>query len=248
MEMLTVYVVEDELFARDELKYLLSRIREVKVIGEAETVDEAVSEISRLEPDVIFLDISLAEGNGLDAAKQINKLKNPPFVVFATAFYEHALEAFELNAIDYITKPFMEQRISQTFEKIKKLKEAQQAGDALSETRQTEKRKSKLAVAQGDRIIMVDMEKIVYIGTEDRQVILKTVDTRFKIDTPLYEMTYKLKSSPFLRVHRGYIVNADYVDEVEPWFNGTYNLLLSDGSKVPVSRSYIKEIRDYLDF
>ncbi|WP_165842240.1 LytR/AlgR family response regulator transcription factor [Paenibacillus xerothermodurans] len=245
--MLTVFLVEDELFARDELKYLLSRIREVKVIGEAETMDEAVAGVEKLGPDVIFLDISLADGSGLDAARQINKLKKPPLVVFATAFHQHALEAFELNAIDYVTKPFMEQRIAQTIDKIKRLTEQQKEAATAAEAK-PQKRKSKLAVSQGERIIMVDMDKIVYIGTEDRQVVLKTVDARFKIDTPLYEMTYKLKSAPFLRVHRGYIVNADYVEEIEPWFNGTYNLLLRDGSKVPVSRSYIKEIRDYLDF
>lgn len=247
MGMLRAYLVEDEPFARDELKYLLSRMREVKVIGESDTMEEAVSDIKQLEPDVIFLDICLTEGSGLEVAKQMNRLKRPPWVVFATAFHQHALEAFELNAIDYITKPFMESRIGQTLEKIIKLTEQQKAEGSLN-PKPSGKRKNKLAVSQGERIIMVDMDKIVYIGTEDRQVVLKTVDARFKIDTPLYEMTHKLGSFPFLRTHRGYIVNADFVEEVEPWFNGTYNLLLCDGSKVPVSRSYIKEVREYLDF
>lgn len=248
MGMLRAYLIEDEPFARDELKYLLARLREVKVIGESDTMEEAVSDIKQLEPDVIFLDICLADGSGLEVAKQINRLKRPPWVVFATAFHQHALEAFELNAIDYITKPFMEDRIEQTIEKVKKLTEQQKAEGSLTHPKTSQKRKNKLAVSQGERIIMVDMDKIVYIGTEDRQVVLKSVDARFKIDAPLYEMTHKLGSFPFLRTHRGYIVNADFVEEVEPWFNGTYNLLLSDGSKVPVSRSYIKEIREYLDF
>jgi len=245
--MIRVYLVEDEPFARDELKYLLSRVNTVQIVGEAEDMEEAFAEIQQLQPDILFLDIHLAEGTGLDLAVKVGGLEKPPFIVFATAYDEYALQAFELNAVDYITKPFSEERIRQTIEKVKQWLGARPK-EVPTRALVAEKPKSKLAITVDGRIILLDIEKIVYIGTENRQVIIKTFDQSYTIDIPLYELTRKFENYSFLRVHRGFIVNTEYITEVEPWFNGAYQLILRDGSKIPVSRSYVKEVRDFFGF
>ncbi|MBP1932116.1 LytR/AlgR family response regulator transcription factor [Ammoniphilus resinae] len=244
--MIRVYLVEDEPFARDELKYLLSRVNPVQIIGEAEDMEEAFAEIQQLEPDILFLDIHLAEGTGLDLAVKVGELEKPPFIVFATAYDEYALQAFELNAVDYITKPFSEERIRQTIEKVKQWLEVRPK--EVGNKAVSEKSKSKLAISIDGRIILLDIGKIAYIGTENRQVIIKTLDHSYTVDIPLYELTRKFEDYSFLRVHRGFIVNTEYITEVEPWFNGAYQLILQDGSKIPVSRSYVKEVRDFFGF
>jgi len=249
--LIKVYLVEDEVIARGELKYLLQS-NQVKVAGEAEDIHQAIWEIAELQPDVVFLDIHLEKGNGLELAKQLRCLKKPPFIVFATAYDEHACKAFELEAVDYILKPFDEDRIKQTLDKLAKWRRLQTTEglpqQAPSKGEKTDRQVSKLAVIEGERIIVVDINQIVYVGTENRQVFVKTLDSKYVVDTPLYEIEQKLEGSSFLRVHRGYIINLDYVMEIEPWFNGTYNVIFRDGSKVPVSRSYIKDVRKSLGF
>ncbi|MCU6339802.1 response regulator, partial [Enterobacter quasiroggenkampii] len=118
--MLKVFIVDDEPLARDELCYLLRRTKRVDVVGEAESMEEALKRIGALRPDVVFLDIQLAEASGLEAAERLGALDEPPAIVFATAYDEYALRAFELNAADYILKPFDEQRIQLTVEKLEK--------------------------------------------------------------------------------------------------------------------------------
>lgn len=106
--MMKAFIVEDEPLARDELKYLLKRSRQVEVVGEAEGIEDAMRDISRLKPELVFLDIELADGNGLHLAKQLAELDPAPSLIFATAYDEFALQAFELYAFDYLLKPFNE--------------------------------------------------------------------------------------------------------------------------------------------
>lgn len=248
--MLTAYIVEDELMARDELKYLLRRSGQVEIVGEAGYMMQAMEDIRSLEPDIVFVDIQLAQGSGLEIAEELARMENAPAVIFATAYDEHALQAFELNAFDYILKPFDEVRIRQTLDKIAKWRKlgAKEQFKRLSPTVSRPERKEKLAVAIDERILMIDMEKIVYVGSEHGQTVVKTPDARYAMNETLVELERKLGPSPFFRVHRNYIVNVNYVHEVQPWFNGTYDLFLQDGTKVPVSRTYVKDLRRILGF
>lgn len=245
-----VYLVEDEPLARDELKYLLLRSGRVEIAGEAQTLSEALGEIKRLAPDAVFLDVQLAQGTGLELAQELNALEHPPAVVFATAYDEYALRAFELNAFDYILKPFDEERVRRTLAKIARrlpqrevsLREARQPEPSLAE------RRPRLAVTADDRILLLAMERILYVAAEEGRVMVHTLDGDYAMETTLIELARKLEVMPFFRAHRAYIVNLDHVTEVQPWFNGTYNLILRDGSKVPVSRTYVKELRQALGF
>ncbi|WLV25186.1 LytTR family DNA-binding domain-containing protein [Aciduricibacillus chroicocephali] len=242
--MLEIVVVEDEPFARDELKFLLNESQKVKIVGEAESMHEALWQVNQLQPDVVFLDIELAKGTGIELAKQFRHMKKMPMIVFATAYSKYALDAFDLDAVDYLVKPIDETRLSKTLDKL--IKHA----DAYSEEPKQEShiQESKTISAKDeDRMIILQVDEICYIGTENRQTYIKTVNGRYETDTLLYKIMEKL-GPKFVQVHRGYIANIEQIDAVEPWFNRTFLLIMKDGSKVPVSRSNAKKIKQILDF
>lgn len=248
--MMKAFIVEDEPLARDELKYLLKRSRQVEVLGEAEGIEDAVREISRLKPELVFLDIELAEGNGLHLAKQLAELDPAPSLIFATAYDEFALQAFELYAFDYLLKPFNEKRIRQTLDKLMKQR---QIGKGESRTappasRTAVEQTGKLAVSIDDRIVLIDRDHILFIGLVEGKTIIKTEENEYKISEPLIVLERKLDNRSFIRVHRGFIVNVIHISEIQPWFNSTYNLIMSDGSNIPVSRTYVKELRQLIGF
>ena len=139
--MLRVLIVDDEMLARDELKYLLHRTKEVDFIEEAESIEEALDKMMDEKPDLLFLDIQLSDDSGFDIAKRLKKMKNPPAIIFATAYDQYALQAFEVDAIDYILKPFDEERVVQAVHKYKKMrilhhpvKEEELIGESSSQT------------------------------------------------------------------------------------------------------------------
>ena len=161
--MLKVYIVDDEPLARDELKYLLNRSKQVEILGESDCIEDAVKEISELKPDLVFLDIELDEDNGLNLAKQLETLEPTPAIVFATAYDEYALQAFESNAIDYILKPFDEERIQHTLEKIKKFTKNWERRKFLDPFYLKNDRNGKMAVSVDEKIILLPYTEILYI-------------------------------------------------------------------------------------
>ncbi|CAH0282052.1 Sensory transduction protein LytR [Peribacillus sp. Bi96] len=247
--MMKAFIVEDEPLARDELKYLLKRSRQVEVVGEAEGIEDAMSDIPRLKPDLVFLDIELAEGNGLQLAKQLAELDPAPALIFATAYDEFALQAFELYAFDYLLKPFDEKRIRQTLDKLVKLRKiGEDESRTKSPLRTSAEQTGKLAVLIDDRIVLIDRDTILFIGLIEGKTIIKTEENEYKMGDPLIVLEKKLDNRSFLRVHRGFIVNVTHISEIQPWFNSTYNLIMSDGSNIPVSRTYVKELKQLIGF
>lgn len=248
--MMKAFIVEDEPLARDELKYLLKRSRQVEVVGEAEGIEDAMRDISHLKPDLVFLDIELAEGNGLQLAKQLAELNPAPSLIFATAYDEFALQAFELYAFDYLLKPYNENRIRQTLDKLMKLGKNREDGSrtAPPASRTAVEQTGKLAVEIDDRIVLIDRDTILFIGLIEGKTIIKTEENEYKTGDPLIVLERKLDNRSFLRVHRGFIVNVIHISEIQPWFNSTYNLIMSDGSNIPVSRTYVKELKQLIGF
>ncbi|MFY0783009.1 LytR/AlgR family response regulator transcription factor [Peribacillus simplex] len=248
--MMKAFIVEDEPLARDELKYLLKRSRQVEVVGEAEGIEDAMRDISHLKPDLVFLDIELAEGNGLQLAKQLAELDPAPSLIFATAYDEFALQAFELYAFDYLLKPYNENRIRQTLDKLMKLGKNREDGSRTGPpaSRTAVEQTGKLAVEIDDRIVLIDRDTILFIGLIEGKTIIKTEENEYKTGDPLIVLERKLDNRSFLRVHRGFIVNVIHISEIQPWFNSTYNLIMSDGSNIPVSRTYVKELKQLIGF
>ncbi|MGM0922592.1 MAG: LytR/AlgR family response regulator transcription factor [Bacillota bacterium] len=246
--MLKAFIVDDEPLARDELKYLLLRSKRVEIVGEADCIEDAIQQILDRKPHLVFLDIELAEDSGLQLAEQIRALEPSPAIIFATAYDEYALKAFELDAVDYILKPFDELRIQQTLDKIFSLKTIGGI-ETQSDTRSYKMEQTgKIPLLVEERIALVDMPTIVYVGSAEGKTLIKTMEQVYKTGEPLVTVEKKLSHDSFVRVHRSFLVNLQHISEIEPWFNSTYNLIMKDGSKVPVSRTYVKELKQRLGF
>ncbi|WP_121643056.1 LytR/AlgR family response regulator transcription factor [Bacillus vallismortis] len=240
--MLTVLIVDDEMLARDELAYLLKRAnKEEMIINEAENIESAFDQMMDQKPDLLFLDVDLSGENGFDIAKRLKKMKHPPAVVFATAYDQYALKAFEVDALDYLTKPFDEERLLQTLKKYKKA-----SRDIVELEQNSHAGQHKLALSVGESIVIVDTKDVIYAGTEDGHVNVKTFENSYTVSDTLVVIEKKLPDADFIRVHRSFVVNTEYIKEIQPWFNSTYNLMMKDGSKIPVSRTYAKELKKLL--
>lgn len=246
--MLKVYIVDDEPLARDELKYLLNQSKQVTILGESDCIEDAVREIKELQPDLVFLDIELEEGTGIELAGQLENLEHPPAIVFATAYDEYALQAFEADAVDYLLKPFEEERILHTLEKINKLRKMGEENVPVSQPIRNENSNGKIAFSVEEKIVLVPYTDILFVESSEGKSIIHTIKQEYKVNEPLVEVEKRLNLCRFLRVHRSYIVNLDHIDEIEPWFNSTYNLMMKDGSKVPVSRTYMKDLKKVIGF
>lgn len=243
---MNVYVIEDEVLARQELIYLLKETGKINVIGEAEDMHQALWDINDKQPDAVFLDIELENGNGLQLAKQFRNIKKPPMIVFVTAYDEYALDAFELDAIDYIVKPIDKVRLLKAVNKLMKLSSTsytESKGEILPLV--SKDKKHSISIKEEDRIIVINTKDILYIGTENRQAYVQTIEKKYITDTLLYKMMDKL-GDDFIQVHRGYIVNIKQIAALEPWFNRTYLIILKNGAKISVSRSYVKAVKQVL--
>lgn len=163
--MIKVLIVDDEVLARDELKYLLQRTKENVQMEEAENIESAFDRMVDHKPDLLFLDIDLSGENGFDIAKRLNRMSDPPAIVFATAFDQYALKAFEVSALDYLTKPFDEERLLQTMQKFKKWKAIETQEPSLSEDKFSHNQK--LAISVDESIVILQVDEIMYIGLSE---------------------------------------------------------------------------------
>lgn len=246
--MLKAFIVEDEPLAREELKYLLLKSKQVHVIGEADCLEDALTEITKSKPDLVFLDIGLAEDSGLHLAKQLLDFNPAPAIVFATAYDEYALQAFELNALDYLVKPFDEDRLQQTLEKIQQISRIKDEKPSLPHSVKTEAN-GRIAIPVDERIVLLEQQTIVYLESFEGKCKIKTADQEYIVSDALVVLEKRLNHTEFMRVHRSYIVNVNYIMEIHPWFNSTYNLKLKDLSKrIPVSRTYVKDFKRHIGF
>jgi two-component system LytT family response regulator/two-component system response regulator LytT len=249
--MLKILLVDDELPARDELRYLLSFIPEIKVVGEADNAAEAIRLVTLLQPEVVFLDISMRDISGLEAAAIIRKVSPTTAIVFATAYDEYALKAFEIGAVDYILKPFEQERITTTLLRLKSYQseEWRAAGARVDNVLDAGKIQiQKLPVEKAGKIRLLNYADIIYAYANTGNVIVVTAGEEFIYSGTLSELEERVAGTNMLRVHKSYIVNMDKVREVVPWFKGTYWLKMEHHpeAEIPVSKSQIKDIKAIL--
>ncbi|HHW38343.1 MAG TPA: response regulator transcription factor [Bacillales bacterium] len=235
-------IVDDELYNRDELKFLLESHPSIQIIGEAETGEAAIMKSIQLQPDVVFLDVEMPLMNGIEVAKALIELKKPPLIVFATAFPEFAVEAFRYDAIDYLLKPYDEEQLKETIERIER---------KLSTPIQNqipEKPTGKLAVDADGEIFYLDPNDILYIFREEKITRIIAKAGEFEVKTPLKDLENRLALFHFFRIHKGYLVNLKYVTRLTPWFNGAYQLQVEGRDELlSVSRNYVKALRMRLE-
>lgn len=229
-------IVDDEPLARNELSYLLKQTDEISVIEEADSIEEALEKLLQEKIDIAFLDIHLTEESGLTLADKMNRMANPPIIVFATAYDEYAIEAFERDARDYLLKPFEQNRVKQTVQRAKAILSGKE-----KEIKETTKEAAEVfPVQMDDRIYMVKVEEILAIEVNQGETTVYTEEKEYKTTDPLTAWEEKLPNPPFMRVHRSYLVNLDKIIEIQPWFNQTYQLTIKNDLKIPVSRSYVQ--------
>jgi two-component system response regulator LytT len=248
--LLKAFIVDDEPLARDELAYLLRRSKQVEIVGQADNFETALEKLQYLDIDVIFLDIQLGNDSGIEIANKLNELEYPPLIVFATAYDEYALKAFELNAADYVLKPFEEKRVLHTIDKLVKLISPHEPSISLASRQNTglSELAAKMAITVDEKIVILNVKDILYIGTNEGKTIIVTNKDKYVVSDTLVTCERKLKNFAIIRVHRAFIVNINSIKEIEPWFNSTCNLIMTNGEKVPVSRTHIKKLKQLLGF
>lgn len=248
-------IVDDETPAREELLYILSDIGGVKVVGQASNGIEALELIRTLNPDIIFLDIQMPQMSGMDVARELLNESNRPKIIFVTAYDQFAIEAFEVNAIDYLLKPISEERLRKRVQQIISVKESEEVIDynKLSKLIKDMKSDTKstpniISLYHNNKLIPIEIKDIIYATIEDKETIIFTKKGRFEINCTLNKLLERLDSSIFFRTHKSYIVNLNSIESVELWFNSTYNINLKDNKEIiPVSRNYSKDFKEIMN-
>ncbi len=235
-------VVDDEPLVRSELVYALGRIGGEIEVGEAGDALEALRALAGEPYDVVFLDINLPGLSGIEASRVIGKLERAPQIVFVTADDSHAVDAFELAAVDYVVKPVSQARLARTVERLRALRgtapvPALGAGAPL-----------RVALEDGERQRLVRIAEIRYVQANGHLVTARVGEGDLRWKGSLTDAAARLEPCGFLRVHRAYLVNPERVVEVEPYFGGSYVLRVDDKvrSEVPVSRNYLPAVRKAL--
>lgn len=233
-------LVDDEPLSRNELAYLLKKCPEIASIVEAESIEEALEKMLCQPVDLLFLDIHLTNESGLTLAEKVKQQKNPPLIIFATAYDEYAVKAFELNAQDYVLKPFELSRIQQAVTKASHLIcSSKEKTKDISGTVSTT-----LPIQVEEYIYMVKQQEILALEVENGVTTVYTVQKDYQTREPLSALEKKLNSAQFMRVHRSYIVQLAAIQEIQPWFNHTVQVTMENQMKIPISRSYMKEFKE----
>lgn len=234
-----VFIVDDARLARRELRVLLQSHPEVAIAGEAGGVGEALEALPAADPEVLLLDIHMPDGSGFDL---LERLDHTPAVIFTTAYDQHALRAFEANALDYLVKPIDPKRLSEALEK---------AGTALaSSTAVTGGGKltgdSVVFVRDGERCWFVKLAEISHIHVDGNYTHVHFRGQRALLARALSALEARLDARLFFRANRNTLVNVGFVERVDPWVNDGYRLLLRDGAEVEVSRRRARQLRETL--
>src|ERR1700747_3233518 len=254
---LSALIVDDEQLARDELAFLLKGVGDINVIAQGKNGLEAVHLIREHNPDLVFLDVQMPGLDGFGVIKKLLDKKVPlPKIVFATAFDQYAVKAFEVNAVDYLLKPFDKKRVSQSLQKARAKQESEGTSSDKLETlmrlleSQKQPQSSKLLLKALGRMLLVDQRDICYASIEDGVITVVTggpsgMEGQSNCRT-LEELLDSLDPNLFWRAHRSYLVNINRIREVVPWFKSSDQLRMDDKkqTEIPVSRAQTKRLRE----
>jgi len=242
---LRTLIVDDEAPARERLRRLLCNNSFVELIGEAGDGIEAVELIEEENPDLVLLDIQMP---GLDGFGVIRTLRKPPLIIFVTAYDEYAIRAFEVNALDYLLKPFtrvrLERAVERAYQELSKHTDFSAKLDTLFETlREQPRHLDRIAVRKGSRIFVINVSDIDRFGAESGLIFIHTKEEKYVTNYTLEELEGRLNPDTFFRAHRSAIVNLTKIKEIIPWFAGSHKIRLTTGAEVDLSRNQAKELR-----
>ncbi len=251
--MLKLLIIDDEAPARKELRFLIESSPGTVQVWEARNGREALEAVAGQSFDAAFIDINLGDIDGISLAKELLESQKNLRVIFATAYDAYAVKAFELNALDYILKPFESNRIQTALARIQNNTLVNQDRDIIgikNVLSRIAEKIQKISLWNGDRVILIDIKEIVFIATSDRHCRICTLKDNYLSSQPLSYFENKFREAGFLRVNRSCLVNLDHILEILPWFNHTYLLKMRryEKEEIVISRNHIKDFRLLFDF
>lgn len=243
---LKTVIVDDEPLARKRISQLLSQEPDVEIVAECANGLAAISAINELQPDLIFLDVQMPEVSGFDVLREINR-ENMPAIIFITAYDRYTIQAFDFSAIDYLLKPFSEERFRQSVNRVRRhlhphnenhyLKSVVQLIDRLNSKKKTLRR---LMINHNNRLILLPVGNIACVNSYGNYLKIHTSGKTYLIRETMNNLEARLDPEKFVRIHRSTLVNIDSIKEIQPLFGGQYTVLLKDGTELTLSRSYRK--------
>lgn len=241
---ITSLIIDDEQLARDLMKEFLQEVPQIEVIGECAQGKEAITTIDEKRPDLIFLDVQMPGMTGFDVLEEI---EHDPFVIFATAYDQYAIQAFEKNAVDYLLKPIDKERFHVAIDRaLNRMKLEHNNVGELLRSMKTENRTaydSHLFVQKSEKLLNLAVEEIMYLEASGDYTILSTKNDQFVSSSGIGKLEEILDPEQFIRIHRSTIININCLKEIERHFNGGMVVKMQTGKSFPVSRTYAKLIR-----
>ena len=256
-----IVVVDDEQLAREELCYQLGQLGTGEVVAQAANGLEAIAAVERHDPDLVFLDVQMPGLTGFEVARRLlQRDDESPALIFVTAFDQHAIEAFEVNAVDYLLKPVDAARLEQALQRARRRLSSDRASGQIPLNDQLERivkmvsagrqvRREQVAVKVGERFLLVHADDIIYASLADESINIVTGHVTGSSNyRTLDDLQARLDPDVFWRVHRSHLVNINKIKEIVPWFSRNYILRMKDAksTEIPVSRSQTKRLREYL--
>jgi two-component system, LytTR family, response regulator len=241
----TCLIIDDEKLARDLLHEFLESFPDIEVIGECSKGTEAVEQINKLKPDLIFLDVQMPGMNGFDV---LDEIEHEPYVIFTTAYDQYAIKAFERNAVDYVLKPLDQERFKLAVDRALKRKKMEEGNleDLLGSLHAVPQRASydsHLFVQKSEKLYNLPVEEIIYLEASGDYTVISTKNDQFVSSSGIGKLEELMNPDTFIRVHRSTIINVNYLKEIERHFNGGMIVKMQNGKSFPVSRTYAKLIR-----
>lgn len=238
-----VIIIDDEPLARSIVKEYLNSFEQVELLAECGDGFEGIKAIQQFQPDLIFLDIQMPKINGFE---MLELVENPPAVIFTTAFDEFAIKAFESNAIDYLLKPFSQERFNKAIQKYLQNNLVSGTHEVVETAAQSKLQQNRVVVKDRNKIKIIPVHKIHYVEAADDYVKIITDDGAFLKKRTMSFFENSLSPHHFVRVHRSFIVNSQLITRIDPYEKENHLLLLTTGAKIPVSKSGYSRLKEVL--
>ena len=241
----TCLIIDDEKLARELLREYLSAFPEIEILGECAKGSDAVEQIEKLKPDIIFLDVQMPGMTGFDV---LDEIVHEPYVIFTTAYDQYAIKAFEKNAVDYLLKPLDQERFKLAVDRAMQRKKMETGNieDLLSGMHTTPARASydsHIFVQKSEKLFNLPVEDIIYLEASGDYTVISTKNDQFVSSSGIGKLEELMSPDKFIRVHRSTIINLSFLKEIERHFNGGMIVKMQNGKTFPVSRTYAKMIR-----
>lgn len=252
MKKVKTLIADDEPLARERLASLLAAEPDIEVVGQCRDGEEAVAAIHSHAPDLVFLDVQMPHMTGFDVIEAVGSEKMP-LVIFVTAYDQHALRAFQVRALDYLLKPFDRERFAEALQRARTQVERAESGDVgkrllalMKDLRRDQPRSDRLVVKSGGRLFFLRVDEIDWIEAAGNYVRLHVGNTAHLLRETMTAIEGRLDPERFFRIHRCRIVNMERIQEMQPWLNGEYAVVLQNGTRLTLSRGYREKLQERL--